>query len=147
MPTYRIYYSEREPHDKAALRNSPIAGRGRHSDAFTETEWEETVKASDPVGALDAFFRERLRNNSELAWVDDDGEARTVEGLDYNPDLTYIWVEDGKLMEFQGLDEATEGMVTCPLCNGHGEVEEELAAEFDEVWNEDEDAVDADVKG
>jgi hypothetical protein len=147
MPTYRIYYAEREARDQAALRDSPLAQTGGHSDAYTETEWEEQVEASDPVGALDGFFRERVRDNSELAWVDEDGAARPVEGVEYNPDLTYIWVEDGKLMEYQGFDEVTPGMVTCPLCNGHGEVEQALAEEFEEVWGEDEDAIDADVKG
>ena len=33
-------------------------------------------------------------------------------------------------MEYQGMDETTPGMVTCPLCGGEGEVEEEIADEF-----------------
>jgi hypothetical protein len=37
--------------------------------------------------------------------------------------------------------------VTCPLCNGHGEVEEATATEFDEVWNEEDDATRGDVSG
>ncbi len=150
MPTYRIFYAAREAteEDKAPFQDIRLGGLGIHrQDAYAETEWEETIEAESGPEALDAFFREHIRDNSELAWIDDEGQTRTVEGLDYNPDLSYIWVEDGKLMEFQGLDEATPGMVTCPLCNGHGEIEEALAAEFDEVWSEDEGAIDADVKG
>jgi len=150
MPTYRIYYAQREAteEDKAPFQDLRLGGLGIHrQEPFHETEWEEMVEAASGPEALDAFFRERVRDNSELAWVDEDGQARTVEGLDYNPELSYIWVEDGKLMEFQGLDEATPGMVTCPLCSGHGEVDEALAAEFEEVWGEEEDGIDADVKG
>jgi hypothetical protein len=33
-------------------------------------------------------------------------------------------------MEYQGVDEATPGLVTCPLCGGEGEVEESVADEF-----------------
>jgi hypothetical protein len=150
VPTYRVYYAAREPtsDDDALFPAARLGGMGIHrQDAYAETEWEETVEAGSTVEALDAFLRNRVRDNSELAWVDDDGEPHPVEGLDYNPELTYIWVEDGKLMEFQGIDEATPGMVTCPLCNGHGEVEEALAAEFEEVWGDEEDEIDADVKG
>jgi hypothetical protein len=43
------------------------------------------------------------------------------------------------MLEYQGIDEATPGMVTCPLCNGHGEVDQDTAAEFDEVWSGDEE--------
>jgi hypothetical protein len=152
VPTYRIFYAARETGEPAGYHmpgftysEDSVAEHGK--EGVIETEWEELVDAGSGREALDAFFRERIRDNSELAWIDDAGQARTVEGLDYDPELTYIWVEDGKLMEFQGLDEATPGMVTCPLCNGHGEIEEALAAEFDEVWNEDEDAIDADIKG
>jgi hypothetical protein len=153
MPTYRIYYAERDPGTKTGAKipsytygdDSPIQfGK----EPLQETEWEEQVDAESSVEALDAFLRARVKDNRELAWVDDDGESHPVEGLDYNPDLTYIWVENGKLMEYQGFDEATPGMVTCPLCNGHGEVDEELAAEFEEAWGEEEeDTIDADVQG
>ena len=150
MPTYRVFYAAREPteDDKAVLPSVRLGGFGIHrQDAYAETEWEELIEAESGPEALDIFFRARIRDNGELAWIDDAGQARTVEGLDYDPELSYIWVEDGKLMEFQGLDEATPGMVTCPLCNGHGEIAEALAEEFNDVWNEDEDAIDADVKG
>ena len=61
----------------------------------------------------------------------------------------HIWIDGDLLLEFEGCDEATPGMVSCPLCHGHGEVEDALAREFYEVWNEEgrEEPVDADVKG
>lgn len=149
MPTYRIYYAQREPaeDDRGASTSLRLGTLGiARQDPYAETEWEEMIDAESGPEALDAFFRERIRNNSDLAWLDDDGEARPLESLDYDPDLTYIWIEDGKLMEYQGLDEATPGMVTCPLCSGHGEIDETLASEFQEVWAEDE-AADTDVRG
>ena len=63
-------------------------------------------------------------------WIDERGESRAVEGLSYDPHKTYIWVENGKLMEYQGLDEATPGKVSCPLCDGSGEVTVEAADEY-----------------
>ena len=63
-------------------------------------------------------------------WVDEAGESQEVEGLDYDPEKAYIWIEGDKLMEYQGMDEATPGMATCPLCGGQGEVVTEVADEF-----------------
>ena len=146
MPTYRVYYGEIETKDSSGVG---VAGRLAYpaaSEYATLTEWEDEVDADDPVGALDAFFREHAPDRGRLAWVDDDGEAHPFEGWDFDPDATYIWTETPengaerpRLLEYQGIDEATPGMVTCPLCNGHGEVDEELAAEFDEAWGEDEE--------
>lgn len=137
MPTYRIYYAELEPRDTSG--SAAAVARGlRAPDYYTRTEWEDQVEADDPIGALDIFFREHA-GGRDLAWVDDGGQAHPVTGLDYDPEQTYVWVEDGKLMEYQGYDEATPGMVTCPLCNGHGEVDEDLAAEFEELWAEDDE--------
>ncbi len=136
MATYRIYYAERDPN--AAVATSRYAGRvyslGREVEsnpASAEVEWEETVDADSAPEALDAFFGDHVRNRSEVMWVDDDGESHAMEGeVDYNPDMTYIWVEKEKLMEYQGLDEATPGLVVCPLCDGHGEVEPEAAEAY-----------------
>ncbi len=133
MPTYRIYYAEREVGDKRtgdAMSALPLSGAYRPGDYVSETEWEEEVDALNADGALDSFFKEHVRDNSGLRWVDDDGESRAVEGVTYDADKTYIWVEHGKLMEYQGLDEATPGMVSCPLCEGAGEVTTELADEY-----------------
>ncbi len=149
MATYRIYYAELQPKDGSGQSVNALARAGHSTEHYTRTEWEDEVEASDPIGALDIFFREHAGGARDLAWVDDDGEAHPVTGLDYDPEQTYIWIEDEKLMEYQGFDEATPGMVTCPLCNGHGEVDEELATEFDEVWGEDgdEDSIHADIQG
>jgi hypothetical protein len=135
VPTYRIYYSERDPGtaDARSGSTSPIdrlPGYGGPRDAIDETEWEEEIEAPSPDGALDAFFKEHIRDNSELMWIDERGESRAVEGLSYDADKTYIWIENGKLMEYQGLDEATPGMVSCPLCEGAGEVTAEVADQY-----------------
>lgn len=137
MPTYRVYYCERESQE-------PISGPKlpRSHDYYKETEWEEEVDAASVSGALDAFFKEHVRDNSELMAVDEDGESHPVAGLEYDSGVTYIWVENGNLMEFQGVDTATPGLVTCPLCDGAGEVDEEIADQFiaeheadgDEEW-------------
>lgn len=96
-----------------------------------ETEWEEEVEGGDGAAALEAFFREHVSDRSNVMWVDEDGEGQQiVGGAEYVPDKTYIWMENGKLMEYQGLDEATPGMVSCPLCEGAGEVTVEVADEY-----------------
>jgi hypothetical protein len=135
VPTYRIYYAERDPGTAidSARYTSPaehLRGLGRTGSAIDETEWEEEVEGADAGGALDAFFREHIRDNSELMWLDKRGDSHPVEGLSYEPAKTYIWIEDGKLMEYQGLDEGTPGMVSCPLCEGVGEVTVEMADEY-----------------
>ena len=133
MSTYRIYYTEREVGDNRtgdALNALALSRAYRPGDYVSETEWEEEVEAPNTDGALDSFFKEHVRDNSELMWVDDDGESRPVEGVTYDADKTYIWIENGKLLEYQGVDEATPGMVSCPLCEGAGEVTTEVADEF-----------------
>jgi hypothetical protein len=135
MPTYRVYYAERELAEADRSAYGEIRGRFGHlgqrqTEAYNETEWEEEVEAADVGGALDAFFREHVRDNTELMWVDEAGESHPVEGLSYDPEKTYVWIEDGKMMEYQGMDETTPGMVTCPLCGGDGEVDEGIADEF-----------------
>ncbi len=150
MPTYRVYYIEREPKNARSSDEVPADPRFRAltgREYYSEPEWEEEIEAPDAARALDEFFREHIRDNSELMWVDASGETRSVEGIHYDPARTYIWVEEGKLMEFQGLDEATPGKVTCPLCGGEGEVDEDLAAKFDEVWGFDEGEIEADIQG
>ncbi len=52
------------------------------------------------------------------------------KGVSYDPQKTYVWIENGKLMEYKGLDEGTPGMVSCPLCEGAGEVTAEVADEY-----------------
>jgi hypothetical protein len=142
MPTYRIYYSERDPGTAADAERytSPIErlpGYGAPRDAIDETEWEEEIEAPSPDAALDAFFKEHVRDNSELMWIDERGESRAVEGLSYDTGKTYIWVEDGKLMEYQGLDEGTPGLVSCPLCGGAGEVTADVADQYVGEYGDD----------
>jgi hypothetical protein len=133
VTTYRIYYTEREVGDRRTgdpISALTLSRAYRPGDYVSETEWEEEVDAPNADGALDSFFKEHVRDNSELMWVDDDGAPRAVEGVTYDADKTYIWVEDGKLMEYQGIDGATPGMVSCPLCDGTGEVTTEVADDY-----------------
>ena len=133
MPTYRIYYTEREVGDRRL--DEPLGGVAhwrvaKHGEYVNETEWEEEIEASSADSALDAFLKEHVRDNTELMSVNDQGESQTVSGLSYDHEKTYIWIENDKLMEYQGLDEATPGMVSCPLCEGAGEVTVEVADEY-----------------
>ena len=133
MPTYRVYYAERMPGgardwmQTAGLRRLDV---GIEEMRHEEVAWEEVVEAPSAPEALDAFFREHLEDRSQVMLVDETGQSREVEGLDYDPEVTYIWIEGDKLMEYQGVNETMPGMVTCPLCGGEGEVEEEIAEEF-----------------
>jgi hypothetical protein len=136
VPTYRIYYAERDPNTAVDTERytSPIErlpGYGRARSAMNETEWEEEVEGRDRAAALEAFFAGHVGSRSDVMWVDANGDSHPIEGVeDYNPDKTYIWIENGKLMEYQGLDEATPGMTACPLCDGAGEVTVEVADEY-----------------
>ncbi len=134
MPTYRIYYAERMPHgarDWMRVYGLRRAGAGMEEIRHREIEWEEELEADNPAQALDAFFREHVPDRTQVMWVDETGQSHELQGLeDYDSDKTYIWIEDDKLMEFQGVGEATPGMVTCPLCAGEGEVVAEAAEEF-----------------
>ena len=134
MPTFRIYYVERMP--RGARDWMRIYGLRRHGSEPDETrhseiEWEEEVEARNPPEALQAFFREHVTDRTQVMWVDEMGQSHELQGLeDYDPDKTHIWIEDDKLMEYQGMDEATPGMATCPLCGGQGEVVAEVAEQF-----------------
>ncbi|HEV8573891.1 MAG TPA: hypothetical protein VGR43_04205 [Dehalococcoidia bacterium] len=147
MPTYRVYYTERQV-EGVNLYDSASFDHYRHPrprDHVAETEWEEEVEARDGVAALEGFFREHVSERSQVMWIDENGESQSITGVaDYDPDKTYIWVENNKLMEYQGLDEATPGMVSCPLCEGAGEVTVEAADEYlgeygEEIVEEDEE--------
>ncbi len=138
MPSYRVYYVERVPRDAESSFEGLDAYRMRGHDYVSETEWEEDVEGRNPAAALDAFFRDH--GGSDVRLLEEDGTARTLSAAeDYDPDRTYIWIEGGKLMEYQGLAEGTPGMVTCPLCEGTGEVTEEAADEYLEAWGEEEE--------
>ncbi len=134
MPSFRVYYAERRPHGASdAMRTFGWrrAGEEPEEARHREIEWEEEVEARNAAEALDAFFREHVPDRTKVMWVDEDGESHELQGLEeYDPEKAYIWVEDDKLMEYQGMDEATPGMATCPLCGGEGEVVAEAAEEF-----------------
>ena len=136
MPTYRIYYAERDPSTAVdtARYSSPserLRGLRGSSRVIDETEWEEEVEGRDRSAALEAFFAGHVGSRSDVMWVDSVGDSHPIEGIeDYNPEKTYTWIENGKLMEYQGLDEATPGTVSCPLCDGAGEVTAEVADEY-----------------
>jgi hypothetical protein len=134
VPTYRVYYAERMPRGAGDWKKTYGLHRWGSEDQrlleHEEVEWEEDVEATDVGRALDSFFKQHVRDNTQLMWVDEAGDGHEVEGVRYEPEKTYIWIEDDKLMEYQGMDETTPGMVTCPLCGGEGEVEESIADEF-----------------
>lgn len=148
MPTYRIYYTERDPSTAVdtSRYESPserLLGRRQAARAYEETEWEEEVEGGEASAALHAFFAGHVGSRSDVIWVDTNGDSHSLESSDdYDPDKTYIWIENEKLMEYQGFDEATPGMVSCPLCEGAGEVTVEVADEYlaefgEEVVEED----------
>ena len=63
-----------------------------------------------------------------------DGRSHPIEGVaDYNPGSVYLWIEDGMMMEYQGIEEMTPGKAICPMCNGSGEIDESLADSYDEI--------------
>jgi hypothetical protein len=136
VPTYRIYYSERDTGTAADPERymSPaerLSGLGSVGGQMDETEWEEEVEGRDRAEALGVFFAAHVASRSDIMWVDAKGDSHPVEDAgDYQPEKSYIWIEDGKLMEYQGLDEATPGMVSCPLCEGTGEVTSNVADEY-----------------
>lgn len=140
MGRYRIFYMERKPREPGSIR---IDQDGQLIIPSTlgvlkETDWEETVEARNPSAALDEFFREHAGPMDRVLLIEEDGKGYPITSLDYDPDRTYVWVEDDNLMEYQGMAEAAEGTVTCPLCDGEGEVDEEIAEEFTSVWSKGE---------
>lgn len=141
MPSYRIYYAEREisPDDRHRVFGKYPNDGYYEIEVLEEEHWEENVEARDPYEALDDFLREHASSHSMLMWVDDKRRARAVEGSTIDIDKTYIWIEDGKLMELQGMEEGTPGMVTCPLCDGAGEIDEATADEFAVAMGEGEE--------
>ncbi len=134
MPSFRVYYVERMPRgarDWMRMYGLHRAGAEPEAARHEEVEWEEEVEARSAAEALDAFFREYVPDRAQVMWVDEAGQSHELRGIeDYDPDKSYIWIEDDKLMEYQGMDEAAPGMATCPLCGGEGEVISEVADEF-----------------
>jgi hypothetical protein len=121
---------EREPTHALSAIEHYTGSRAVKRSAHRETDWEERIEARSPEAALEAFFRQRVSDRSQVRRLDERGESQPVRGLDYGPQETYIWIEGGQLMEYQGMDEVNPGMVTCPMCSGDGEVDSEIAEEF-----------------
>jgi hypothetical protein len=140
MPRYRIFYAEHGPADDDSLTVAPeptaFALSDNGDDAEEESEWEESYEAVNAEGALAGFFADHAPDSSNIARVEEDGNTSPVGG-GFDPDRTYIWVEDGSLMEYQGIQEATPGTVSCPLCDGTGEVDEAVAEEYAESLGND----------
>ncbi len=141
MANFRIFYIERELKDPA-FTDVSRALTGTIPDEYVgETEWEETYEGKNWEQAMDAFFRDHAPG-AEVGIIEEDGTSRPVAVTEgWQHDRTYVWIEEGKLMLYQGLDESTPGMVACPLCDGAGEVDDATAEEFAAVWeSDDEDA-------
>ncbi len=134
VPTFRVYYAERMPRgarDWMRMYGLRRPGSEPEETRHSEIEWEEEVEARNQADALDIFFREHTTDRAQVMRVDEAGQSHKLLGLeDYDPEIRYIWIEDDKLMQYQGMDEATAGMVTCPLCGGAGEVADEVAQQF-----------------
>ncbi len=141
MPRFRIYYVARRPHgmriDSEYTRSlEEPRGLLRHG----EMNWEEDVEARNAREALRAFFEEHLERLSDLAYIDDDGRTQRPRRIDdFDPNRTYVWTEDDRLMEFQGIENLEGGLVPCPLCGGSGEVTPDVAKEFEETEEEGEE--------
>jgi hypothetical protein len=137
MPTFRIFYIEHEGEADEASFTPTTPADDDDGEGGLQTEWEETVEARNASAALEAFFGEHVSSREEVRIIDEDGDPRSVGGTEeFDPDRMYIWVENGKVMEYQGMQEATPGMVTCPLCDGAGEVDEEVSQQFLEEWEQ-----------
>lgn len=134
MAIFRVYYVERMPRGaRDWMRTYGLRGTGAEPEEAGQeaVEWEEEVEARSAAEALDTFFREHVSDRTQVMWVDEAGESHKLHGIeDYESEKPYIWIEDDKLMAYQGMDEVTAGMATCPLCGGAGEVVAEVADEF-----------------
>jgi hypothetical protein len=139
MARFRIFYAEHGPAGEDSLTTAPTDGFEPSADNDSESEWEESYDAHNAAAALSGFFADHAPDRTNIALIEEDGSTRPVGG-DFDPDRTYIWVEDGSLMEYQGLQEATPGTVACPLCDGTGEVDEAVAEEYAEAVGGDDGA-------
>ena len=141
MPRFRIYYVARRPHGmrlSSEYTRSLEEPRGllRHG----EMNWEEDVEAKNVRDALQVFFEEHLERLSDLAYIDENGRTQRPHRIEsFDPDRTYVWTEDDRLMEFQGIENLEGGLVPCPLCGGSGEVTPDIAKQFEEIEEEGEE--------
>ena len=136
MRSYRFYYTERAIKEGGggSIMGDALgsAGGGMPAMEVEGEEWEETVDAKDIQDAFETFFKEHGVARDAVQLLEEEGDSRPIDdGESWDPDRTYVWSEDGKLMEFDGLDEREPGMVDCPLCDGSGEVAEAIAEDFE----------------
>jgi hypothetical protein len=67
-----------------------------------------------------------------------DGRSHPIGGVAaYDPGTVYLWIEDGMMMEYQGIEEMTLGKAICPMCNGSGEIDKSLADSYAESASRD----------
>jgi hypothetical protein len=135
MPSYRVNYLGRSSNapGSGAANDLPNFMTNRQS-GLTETEFEDELQATTPAQALVAFFGEHAERREDVMLLGADGRAHAIEGVaDYDPGTVYLWIEDGLMMEYQGIEEMTPGKAICPMCNGSGEIDESLADSYDEI--------------
>ncbi len=134
MPSYRVNYVGRSSTalGSGAPNDLPNFMTNRQS-GLTETEFEDELQATTPAQALTAFFGEHAGRSEDVMMLGADGRSHPIEGVaDYDPGTAYLWIEDGMMMEYQGIEEMTSGKAICPMCNGSGEIDETLADSYDE---------------
>jgi hypothetical protein len=135
MPSYRVNYLGRSSNapGSGAPNDLPNFMTNRQS-GLTETEFEDELQATTPEQALGAFFGEHTERREDVMMLGADGRAHAIEGVtDYDPDTVYLWIEDGMMMEYQGIEEMTPGKAICPMCNGSGEIDEAVADDYDKI--------------
>ncbi|MFQ5471876.1 MAG: hypothetical protein ACE5FA_03175 [Dehalococcoidia bacterium] len=132
MPNYRLYYAERSisPEDRDRIFGKYPKDGHYDVEVLEENHWEENIEARDPYEALDSFFRDHLDSRSMLMWIDNRQRTHAAGEREVDLERTYIWIEEDMLMELQAVEEGTPGMVSCPLCEGVGEIDEATADEF-----------------
>jgi hypothetical protein len=135
MPSYRVNYVGRSSNapGAGAPNDLPNFMTNRQS-GLTETEFEDELKATTPAQALGAFFGDHTERREDVMMLGADGRAHAIEGVaDYNPGTVYLWIEDGMMMEYQGIEEMRPGKAICPMCNGSGEIDESLADSYAKI--------------
>jgi hypothetical protein len=132
MPSYRVNYVGRSSNAPGfgADNDLPNFMTNRQS-GLTETEFEDELQAPTSAKALEAFFGENAERRDDVMMLGADGRSHPIEGVaDYDPGTVYLWIEDGMMMEYQGIEEMTPGKAICPMCNGSGEIDESLADSY-----------------
>lgn len=137
MPHYRVFYVGRSPNGPGTpdwWRSEINAYGVRRTPHLSKTEFEDVIEARNPAAALEQFFENHVERREDVQYLGRDFKGHPIRGVeDYRPEYTYLWIEDDMMMEYQGVDEMTPGLVSCPLCNGSGEVDSGVAEYWDET--------------